>query len=138
MANITQLTGDMTLREMYPKVNANVTNVNAEITSHKASGAAHGADAITYSGEVSGAGNVKDAIDSVKNEVRTIVAHAGDGTKDTEIVLARKDAPTLGDRLDGVDAQLADMMNYLNYMPINGGEFDGNDSEGPTIDGGTY
>src|SRR5690606_517160 len=45
--------------------------------------------------------------DNVKNEVRTIVAHAGDGTKDTEIILARAGAPTLGDRLDGIDAQLA-------------------------------
>jgi len=107
MAEITQLTGDMTLREMYPKVNANVTKVNAEITSHKASDAAHGADAITYSGDVSGAANVKQAVDKLKQRVDTIVSQAGDDN--TEIVDARGDAPVLGDRLNGLDAQLADI-----------------------------
>lgn len=33
---------------------------------------------------------------------------------------------------------IVELVNYLNYMPINGGEFDGNDPVGPTVDGGTY
>src|SRR5690606_6277598 len=38
----------------------------------------------------------------------TLVAYAGDGTKDSEIILARAGAQTLGDRLDGFNEQLAD------------------------------
>lgn len=37
-----------------------------------------------------------------------------------------------------VAKQLADLVDYLGYMPINGGKFDGNEPIGPTIDGGTY
>lgn len=33
---------------------------------------------------------------------------------------------------------LAQLVEYLNYMPINGGDFDGNDNQNLTIDGGTY
>lgn len=115
MANIKPLQGPMTLREMYPVVNENITKLNedtqavkADVGAHKASDKAHGADAITYKGGVVGAATVKQAIDDVKGELNTIVASAGDGTKDTEIVLARADKATLGDRLDGVDEQLAD------------------------------
>ena len=38
-------------------------------------------------------------------------------------------------------AHLADfqqLKDYLNYMPINGGSFDGNDNLNVTIDGGIY
>jgi hypothetical protein len=35
-------------------------------------------------------------------------------------------------------ANILDLVDYLAYMPINGGSFDGNDAIGPVIDGGTY
>lgn len=34
--------------------------------------------------------------------------------------------------------QLTQLREFLNYMPINGGSFDGNDPTGPVIDGGIY
>src|SRR5690606_36933021 len=105
MAEIKQLTGDMTLRVMYPEVNKNITNVNAEIVGHKASGQAHAADAITYNGNVPAA-SVKEAIDKTDQRISTIVAQAGDSN--TEIVDARGGAPVLGERLNRLDAQLAD------------------------------
>lgn len=38
---------------------------------------------------------------------------------------------TIGNRFDSLE-------DYLNYMPINGGDFDGNDDTHISIDGGTY
>lgn len=35
-------------------------------------------------------------------------------------------------------ANILDLIDFLAYMPINGGTFDGNDPTGPVIDGGTY
>lgn len=40
--------------------------------------------------------------------------------------------------LGQVSSQLADMSTYLNYMPINGGTFDGNENNNVMIDGGVY
>ena len=40
----------------------------------------------------------------------------------------------LGDDSKG----LAELREFLNYMPVDGGEFDGGEPGGPTIDGGTY
>jgi len=110
MAEIKQLTGDMTLRVMYPEVNKNITNVNAEIVGHKASEQAHAADAITYNGNVPAA-SVKEAIDKTDSRISEIVAQAGDSN--TEIVDARGGAPVLGERLNGLDEQLADTKTEL-------------------------
>ncbi|RAU96845.1 hypothetical protein [Paenibacillus sp. YN15] len=57
---------------------------------------------------------------------------------ESEIVTARGTYSSVGERFGGVDAQLADLRNYLDYMPINGGDFDGNDPSGVVVDGGTY
>jgi len=53
-----------------------------------------------------------------------------------ELVAARTSSKgitftTVGNRMD-------DLEEYLNYMPINGGSFDGNDNTHVSIDGGTY
>ena len=55
-----------------------------------------------------------------------------------EIDEARGSNQFLGDRLSNIDALLEDMTEYLNFMPINGGDFDGNDNTHVSIDGGTY
>lgn len=41
-------------------------------------------------------------------------------------------------QITNFSAQLTGIENYLNYMPINGGSFDGNDASNVNIDGGTY
>ncbi|OKP95381.1 hypothetical protein [Paenibacillus sp. P46E] len=47
------------------------------------------------------------------NRISTIIAHNGDGTKDTELIDARGGQPLLSDRLDATDAQLADTADFL-------------------------
>lgn len=44
----------------------------------------------------------------------------------------------LTNKINDINASLEHMKEYLNYMPINGGDFDGNDSTHVSIDGGTY
>lgn len=39
---------------------------------------------------------------------------------------------------NAVRANILDLIDFLGYMPINGGTFDGNDPTGPVIDGGIY
>lgn len=51
----------------------------------------------------------------------------------------------LNDNWDKIDdfskdtkTQIENLKDFLNYMPINGGTFDGNEVSGPVIDGGNY
>ena len=44
----------------------------------------------------------------------------------------------IDNKFNEVTASLEHMTEYLNYMPINGGDFDGNDNTHVSIDGGTY
>lgn len=44
----------------------------------------------------------------------------------------------LDNRVDQNTSQLEYLTEYLNYMPINGGDFDGNDDKHVSVDGGTY
>lgn len=39
---------------------------------------------------------------------------------------------------NAVRANILDLIDFLGYMSINGGTFDGNDPTGPVIDGGIY
>lgn len=107
MAILEKLQGILKLREAWPRIERNDEAINSELVGHKASGQAHSAAAITYSGDVA-ASNVQEAINKTDQRVSTIIAHNGDGTKDTELIDARGDAPLLRDRLDATDAQLAD------------------------------
>lgn len=91
------------------------------INTHEASGEAHSATAIVYSGPVAAA-NAKEAIDTVNQRVSTIVA--GAGASNAEILDARQPAtgpafPILGDRLNAVDAQLAETADQLKTQFIN-------------------
>lgn len=56
----------------------------------------------------------------------------------TVIVATKKDIEVIEVKVKNIDEQLLDMKNYLNYMPINGGDFDGSDDLNVNIDGGTY
>lgn len=40
--------------------------------------------------------------------------------------------------INTIRENLLELVEFLNFMPINGGDFDGNDPLGPLIDGGTY
>ncbi|WP_280768247.1 hypothetical protein [Paenibacillus sp. PastH-2] len=58
--------------------------IQAEVTEHKDSTAAHAAEHITYAGTVVGAENIEQAIDFVDERVSTIIAGGGEG-KDPEL-----------------------------------------------------
>lgn len=49
-----------------------------------------------------------------------------------------KDIVQLDNRVAELDSHMEDLTNYLGYMPINGGDFDGNVDTHVSIDGGTY
>ena len=55
----------------------------------------------------------KSEINSLETRLSNIIAHNGDGTKDTEIVDARGNFSTLGERLTGMDSNGYIMNNYI-------------------------
>lgn len=55
-----------------------------------------------------------------------------------EVVQARRGTGSLNERLEATDNSIIAMTEYLSYMPIEGGSFDGGVPEGVNIDGGTY
>jgi hypothetical protein len=107
-----------TLRQMYPKVNHNFQNLNNEVDAnktdadnkleaHKNSTSAHAAQNITYSGDIIGASNVKQALDNTKQTIDDLILGSGDSGP--EVAAARGGYPTLGNRLDDSDARLSDL-----------------------------
>lgn len=107
-----------TLRQMYPKVNRNFQNMNNEIAAnktdadnkleaHKNSTTAHPAQHIPYTGDIVGVSDVKGALDKTKQTIDDLILGSGDSGP--EVAAARGGYPTLGDRLDSSDAQLADL-----------------------------
>lgn len=61
--------------------------------------------------------------EATKEEIEQLIESGGVAKKDDII---------------NINVQLEQMTDYLNYMPINGGDFDGNDDTHVSIDGGTY
>ena len=55
-----------------------------------------------------------------------------------EVIEARKGEESLGVKINKIDVEFVQLKNYLSYMPINGGDFDGNQESGALIDGGVY
>lgn len=77
---------------------------------------------------------------TILEELENKIVKAGEVKEETEHLIQNGGAATTGD-IAKVNASLADMSDYLNYMPINGGTFDNFDGNGNTnvmIDGGIY
>lgn len=105
-ANFARADADLT--SISQTVTANELDIEQKLADHKASTTAHAAEKITYSGKVTGATNVKQAIEKVDDRVSNIVASAGQSN--TEIVDARPSVdgtanPTLKARLDKMEQQ---------------------------------
>lgn len=124
MAKIKQIKPLETLRQTFEPINKNFNDLNEDISLHKSSTQAHDAIAIKY-----GNSNVKQELDAQDRRIDNLIITSGDSSP--EVSDARGGFPVLGARLDA-------LTEYLNFMPINGGDFDGNDPTGPIIDGGTY
>lgn len=105
---------DTDLASLQQQVSTEQQERMAADAAHAGSTAAHPAENITYSGAVSGASNVKQAIDAQDARINTIVGSAG--SSNTEIVDARPGAdgvshPVLKDRLDRMERrQLEDQV----------------------------
>lgn len=93
----------------WKRADEDLTSLQTQITNHKASSAAHGADHITYSGRVA-ATNVKDAIDKQDQRIDNLAASAGDSN--TEIVDMRYSSPfdetfpVAGDRVAALEVDV--------------------------------
>jgi hypothetical protein len=109
------------LQEIMNKINSNESNNQSRMTqieqdsidrdnTHANSTTAHPAENITYSGDVNGATNVKDALDSLDGRIDNIVAQAG--TENTEIVDMRLGA-------DGVSRTVAgDLLREIHSQQL--------------------
>jgi lysophospholipase L1-like esterase len=91
--------------------------IQAEVTQHKDSTAAHAAEHIVYTGKVAGAGNMKAAADSLQEQFDTAVV-SGDSSPAADQARVSSTGttyPTLKSRLDterdGLAAQLAEKAN---------------------------
>jgi hypothetical protein len=71
------------------------------------------------------ANEAKEQADTNKDQIANIVAHNGDGTKDTELIDSRHSNitnttyTTTGERMDGIDLTLTDNTNQFNTMTYN-------------------
>ncbi|AIQ26965.1 hypothetical protein P40081_01130 [Paenibacillus sp. FSL P4-0081] len=118
---------------------AGAANIKQAVDSHVESEAAHAAEHITYNGTVQGAANIKQAIDSESARITNLVVNAGDsGPEARDARVSGPSGITYSTLKMRLDAEMTNLINFLNYMPINGGDFDGSDPSGPVIDGGTY
>lgn len=71
----------------------------------------------------------------------TVYLQVSETLIDNESIESSNEFKALDDALGrvlGIDNKFKGMAEYLNYMPINGGDFDGNDNTHVSIDGGTY
>lgn len=101
--------------------------------------------------------NIASGIESINNDIILNTTKQNDlktvfdsliinaGNSNAEIVAGRYNNVThtahasIGERLDENSSALVTLTEYLNYMPVNGGDFDGADGNANvTIDGGIY
>jgi len=125
MANLHDIQGTQTLKEAWPKIEANEQSINAELIAHKnTDAAAHPAEKISYSGSVPGKSNIKDAVDETYEKIDYLIGQTAiDPGKDPEVLAARisavksKTFDTVGARLEEIEAEtnshLADIANIL-------------------------
>jgi hypothetical protein len=115
------------LRVSNPKINQNFQNLNSEISAnktdadkkievHKSSTTAHASQNITYSGDIIGATNVKQALDNTKQTIDDLILGSGDSGP--EVAAARGGYDTLGDRLNASDAQMATNLQLMKNLFI--------------------
>jgi len=98
------------LLEWWPIIKSNLQQIQDIINGHAAGTSdKHTAEHITYSGNVPDATNVKEGLDNLKTNVDQIITTPISGEAAAqEMVLARGTYGTLPDRLNGVDAYMAD------------------------------
>ncbi|MBW4083538.1 glycosyl hydrolase family 28-related protein [Paenibacillus sp. S150] len=100
-------------------------SIQAEVTEHKDSSAAHAAEHITYDGPVAGAENMKSAVDSVQQQLNTavIAGDSGPAAAQAAIDATGHDYGNLKVRLDtehtAVSEQLAETGQVLISREIN-------------------
>lgn len=112
------------LNRNFNKADELIQKTEQELSAHKSSTQAHDATAIKYDGKVVGAGNTKQAIDNVQEQVNTLVLN-GDSSvaaKQAAIDVNGHDYQNLKLRLDTeyeqVTSQLADKAQTRSYSTL--------------------
>jgi peptidoglycan/xylan/chitin deacetylase (PgdA/CDA1 family) len=98
------------LPTMYDKVNKNTENINNQVVNHEGRLGSAEAAVSNHGSRISEA---EAELITQDNRISNIIAHNGDGTKDTELIDARGGEAILSDRLDKTDEQLADSASEL-------------------------
>lgn len=108
------ITGSKSISEDFHNINTAFENVQSEMDTNKSivenhivSKTAHKSEDITYSGDIIGASNVKQALDNTKQTIDDLILGSGDSGP--EVAAARGGHATLGDRLDASDAQVVEL-----------------------------
>jgi hypothetical protein len=104
------------LPTMYDKVNKNTENINNQVVNHEGRLGSAEAAVSNHGSRISEA---EAELITQDNRISNIIAHNGDGTKDTELIDARGGEAILSDRLDKTDEQLAEGASHLNSQWIN-------------------
>lgn len=104
MADAPKILGTDTLREAYPKLNSSIDNANEALT-RVANAEADSTNAVATATEA------KTTAETVRSEFDLVVAEAG--SNNPEVVNARGTHALLKDRLNSVDAQLAENTNSV-------------------------
>ena len=101
MADAPKIISSESMRTAFPKINQAIDNSNeAKKTSNEANVTA--AQAVTTSNQA----NAKS--DDTQTQLNNVIIESG--TSDAEVIQARGGSPVLNERLNGVDAQLADIL----------------------------
>lgn len=124
------ITGSKQISDDFQNINVAFENVQDDMDANKAvvdkhlsSTTAHAAQNITYTGDIIGATNVKQALDNTKQTIDDLILGSGDSGP--EVAAARGGYQTLGDRLDSSDHQLADIaINVKKYGAVGDGVTD--------------
>lgn len=102
------------LKDWYTQLNTYFANCKSLWDAHIAGIAdKHDANDITYTGNVSGAANVKEGLDALHDRVDAIITTPAEGVSAQEIIDARKGKATLGAKIDEIDAHMADLANMI-------------------------
>lgn len=85
--------------------------------------------------------HANNLIDGMYKEFKDISKEVVSLNANAEIIVARKGENTLGDKISKIDLTIFELKDFLNFMPVNGGEFseiDGNSNNDVSLDGGVF
>ncbi|WP_375104649.1 SGNH/GDSL hydrolase family protein [Paenibacillus sp. RS8] len=108
------------LSKAYPKINRNFQRANTELEIHGQNITNQEGRILSAEGALSNHGSRLTTVETEQvnqgNRITSIIAHNGDGTKDTELIDARGGKKLLSERLNATDEQLAETAMKINAL----------------------